>query len=158
MVSKKILIGLILLVILFSLFFYSSAEHNKYDPDIEYILENFEKFNNTEVTIGGKIKEINQSGQSIIINVGQPPYVDIEIDTSKIDFEGESGDLVEVLGTIDSPGHVKAKKILVIPEWKNTLIYVRSLPAIPFALYLFFRAWRFNRKKFRFERRRKKDA
>lgn len=158
MLSKKLVIGFVLVVILFSLFIYSSIDHDKHDPSIDYKLENFEKFNNTEIKLGGKIKEINLSKKIIIINIGEPPYIDIEIDTEKINFEGKVGDIVEVLGVLDSPKHVTAKKILVIPDWKNTLIYVRSLPAIPFALYLFFRAWKFNKKKFRFERREKQDA
>ena len=158
MLGKRLVIGFVLIVILFSLFIYSSIEHDKHDPDIQYILGNFENFNNTEIRLGGKIKEINHSKQIIIINIGEPPYIDIEIDTEKINFEGEIGDFVEVLGVLDSPKHVTAKKILVTPDWKNTLIYIRSLPAIPFALYLFFRAWKFNKKQFRFERREKKDA
>ena len=158
MVSKRLVIGFVLVIILFSLFIYSSLAHNKYDPDTEYILENFKKFNNTEITIGGKIKEINLSEQIIIIKIGEPPYIDIEIDTEQIDFEGKVGDIVEVLGVLVGPKHVTAKKILVTPEWKNTLIYIRSLPAIPFALYLFLRAWKFNKKEFRFERREKRDA
>ena len=158
MLSKRLIIGFILVIILFSLFIYSSIENDKHDPDIGYILENFEKFNNTEIRLGGKIKDINLSKQIIIIKIGEPPYKNIEIDIENIDFEGEIGDIVEVLGVLDSPKHVTAKKILVTPDWKNTLIYVRSLPAIPFVLYLFFRAWKFNKKEFRFERREKRDA
>ena len=105
-----------------------------------------------------KITETNLSKQIIIIKIGEPLYIDIEIDTEKINFEGEKRDTVEVLGVLDSPKHVTAKKILLTPGWKNTLIYIRSLPAIPFALYLFFRAWKFNKREFRFERREKHDA
>jgi len=158
MANKKLIVGITLIIFLFSLFVYSSLGHDKHDPDIDYILENFDEYNNTEVAFGGVIKQINQSKKIITIKTRTTPYKNIEIDISKIDFEGETGDLVEILGTIKSPDLIKAEKILVTPDWKNTLIYVRSLPAIPFALYLFFRTWKFNRKTFKFERREKKDA
>ena len=67
----------------------------------------------------------------------------------------QKGDIVEILGVLDGKNHVTAEKTLVIERWKYDLIIIRSLPAIPFALYLFFRKWRFNKKTFRFERRTK---
>ena len=67
MLSKRLVIGFVLVIILFSLFIYSSIGHERYDPDFDYKIENFEKFNNTEVTVGGKIKEINLSKEMITI-------------------------------------------------------------------------------------------
>jgi len=46
---------------------------------------------------------------------------------------------------------VKAEKVFVIKKLEYSLIFIRSLPAIPFVLYLFFKKWRFNFKKFIFE-------
>ncbi len=154
---KKILIAIILIIVLLTLFIYSSFEYNKYDPDLNYILDNFEKYNNTEVNIGGKITDINLSQQIIFIKTGESPYKEFEIDIENVNFNGEIGDNIEILGTLNSPTQITAKKILVSPSWEYNLVYIRSLPAIPFALYLFFRSWKFNKKTFRFERR-KEDA
>ena len=68
------------------------------------------------------------------------------------------GDKIEIFGTINNKNHISAEKVLITPRWKYDLIFIRSLPAIPFALFLFFRTWKFNRSSFRFERRKKRDA
>lgn len=67
----------------------------------------------------------------------------------------QPGDVVEVYGTLSSGTHMTAEKLLISEQWKDDLIYLRSLPAIPFALYLFFRTYRFNPDTRRFERRQK---
>ena len=63
------------------------------------------------------------------------------------------GDAIEITGILDAEKHVTAEKIYILEQWKYNLIYIRSIPAIPFALYLFFTTWRFNKKTLRFERR-----
>ena len=65
----------------------------------------------------------------------------------------QDGDIVEILGILDGKNHVTAQEVLVSEQWKHDLIYIRSIPAIPFALYIFFRRWKFNGETFRFERR-----
>jgi hypothetical protein len=65
------------------------------------------------------------------------------------------GDAVEAYGTLTSPTRLTAEKLLIIDGWESKLVVVRSLPAVPFVLYLFFRTWRFNPGSCRFERRRR---
>jgi len=156
MKHKRLISGIFLAVILASLILYSGIEYNTYDPSIEYILENFETYNNTKISFSGIIEEVNETNQQITISIPRTPYL-IEIKTDTIEDNMQKGNIVEILGVLDGKYHVNAEKILVIERWKSDLVIIRSLPAIPFALYLFFRIWRFNKKTLRFERR-DKDA
>jgi len=152
--NKRLISGIFLAAILALLILYSGIEYNNYDPDIEYIFENFETYNNTKISFSGVIEEVNTTNQQITISIPRTPYI-IEIKADTIKDTMQKGNFVEILGILDGKCHVSAEKILVIERWKSDLIIIRSLPAIPFALYLFFRTWRFNKKTFRFERRNK---
>ena len=147
---KKMIVTLAFLALL-SLMAYSSYEHNERDPDMDYILANYEKFEGKEVHFGGKVMEVN--GTEVKIELMEPPYnyVNVTIKNASI----EKGDIVEILGILDGKRHVTAEKVLISKRWKYNLIFIRSLPAIPLALYLLFKSWRFNLKKFVFEERRK---
>jgi len=147
----KIIAATLALLALLSLMVYSSLEHNEKDPDMDYILAHYEKFEGKEVHFGGKVVEVN--GGEAKIKLMEPPYnyLNVTIKNASV----EKGDIVEILGILDGERHVTAEKVLISKSWKYGLIFIRSLPAIPFALYLFFKNWRFNPKKFMFEERRK---
>ena len=66
----------------------------------------------------------------------------------------QKDNIIEILGILDGKYHVSAEKLIVIEKWKSDLVIYRSLPAIPFALYLFFRTWQFDFKTFKFKRRK----
>lgn len=151
---KRLILGIILALILFSLMIYSNLEYNNNDPGIKYILQNFDNFNNTKIFFGGKIIEVNETNHEISILAPVRPWL-IKVKLPNSEELPQKGDIVEIYGVLDGKGHVTAEKILVTKQWEYDLIIIRSLPAIPFALFLFFRTWRFNRKKFRFERRTK---
>jgi len=148
---RKIIAATLALLALLSLMIYSSLEHDEKDPDMDYILAHYEKFGGKEVHFGGKVVEIN--GTKVKIELIEPPYgyVNVTIKNASV----EKGDIVEILGILDGKEHVTAEKVIVSKNWKYALIFLRSLPAIPFALYLFFRDWKFNFKKFMFEEREK---
>ena len=150
---RRFMLGFLLVSILFFLMCYSSLEHDNKDPDMDYILENFENYNNTMVSFGGKVEVLDESGQEVTVRLSEPPYLSINAGTEDIKEKLQDGDIVEILGILDGKNHVTAEAVLVSEQWKNDLIYIRSIPAIPFALYIFFRRWKFNRKTFRFERR-----
>jgi len=152
MKHKRLISGIFLATILASLILYSGLEYNNYDPTIEHLLENFETYNNTKISFSGVIEEFNKTNQQITISIPRTPYV-MEIKTDTIENNMQKGNIVEILGVLDDKYHVSAEKILVTERWKSDLIIIRSLPAIPFALYLFFRTWHFNKKIYRFERR-----
>lgn len=153
---KRLTSGIFLIIVLTLLMVYSGYEYNNQDPDIDYIIKNYEKFNNTRITIKGEIEKINTSKQQITVITPPTPYK-IIVETEEITENMQKGNLVEILGILNGKNHVTAEKFLIVERWKSDLIIIRSLPAIPFALYLFFRTWRFNKKTYRFERR-KKDA
>ena len=159
MKHKRLILGIILTVILILLMIYSSVGYSDKEFDILYIFENYETYDN-KISFVGEIVEINETSQTLTIRCMEPPYSLIEIKTHNIEFKEyipKKGDIVEILGTEDEENNVIAEKMLISERWKYDLIYIRSLPAIPFALYLFFRTWKFNQKKLRFERR-KTDA
>ena len=147
----KIIAATLALLALLLLMVYSSLEHDEKDPDMDYILKNYEKFEGKEVHFGGKVVEVN--GTEVKIKLMEPPYDCLNVTMQSASVE--KGDIVEILGILDGERHVTAEKVMVSKSWKYSLIFIRSLPAIPFALYLFFKNWKFNFKKFMFEERRK---
>lgn len=138
--------GILIPFILLTLMVYSSTEHNERDPDMEYILKNFEKYNNTQVTFVGKVINLDEE---IEINLMEPPYASLTIQAKNVSVE--RGDVIEITGILDGEKHVTAIKVIISKGWKYNLIFIRSIPAIPFALYFFLRRWKFNVKKFKFE-------
>ena len=149
---KKIILGIILALILFSLMIYSNIEYDNKDPGIKYILQHFDKFYNTKIFLGGRVIDVNVTNHEISIHAPVRPWL-INIKVPSGEELPQKGDVVEAYGVLDGRGHVTAEKILAYTELEHYLVYVRSIPAIPFVLILFFRTWRFNIKKFRFERR-----
>ena len=132
---------------------YSILETNNYDPSIEYILENFENYNNTEISFKGVIEKVNTNDNQLRIIIPRTPYI-LDIKTDAITETMHPGNQIEILGILNGRYRVTAEKTLVVEKWKADLVIIRSLPAIPLALYLFFRTWRFNKKIYRFERRK----
>ena len=83
MKNKRLVSGIFLAAILALLILYSGIEYNHYDPDIEYILENFETYNNTKISFSGLIEEVNTTNQQITISIPRTPYI-IEVKTDTI--------------------------------------------------------------------------
>lgn len=146
---QRKLIAVSALIILLFLMLYSFAEHNKKDPYMEYILNNYDKYIGKKVHFGGVVKEVNDT--ILKIKLLEPPYDFIDVEVENV--TAEKGDVVEILGVLKEKNRVIAEKVIVSKSWKNTLIFIRSLPAIPFALYFFFKQWKFNLKNLKFEER-----
>jgi hypothetical protein len=155
MQHKRLTLGIILILFLFSLMLYYSLDHNNHDPDTQYILDHYEEFTTTNVQLDGVVKNVDKTNGTLLMQLSQPPQSTLLVSTKESLNTAQPGDIVEVYGTFISSNHMNAEKLLISEQWKYDFIYIRSLPAIPFALYLFFRAWRFNRNTFRFERREK---
>ena len=158
---KRIILGVLLILILIVLMLYSYQEYNKNDVHIKkltQIFENNEKYNDTEISFLAQVIRIDETNSSIKISIQEKPYRYplLEISTGNLDITNiKKGDLIDVIGIIDGKNHVTAEKIWLKEPWKVDLIYIRSLPAIPFVLFLFFRTWNFNSKTRRFERRKR---
>jgi hypothetical protein len=152
---NRLILGIILLLLLFSLMLYNSFNHNNHDPDLQYILDHFERFNMTKVTLTGEVTNIDKTNNTLLLHVEQFPKSIILLSTADNASTIHQGDIVEVYGTLTSKTHMTVENMLVSARWNYDLIFIRSLPAIPFALYLFFRTYRFNSDTRRFERRQK---
>lgn len=155
MKHQRLILGTILIVLLFSLMLYYSLDHNNLDPDDQYILDHFEQFNGTKVTMNGVVQNVDGINQTLLIELQQPPQYLILISTAENISMTQPGDVVEVYGTLTNRTKITAEKLLIFEQWKDNMIYLRSLLAIPFVLFLFFRSYRYNSDIRRFERRQK---
>ena len=156
---KRLILGTFLIIILILIMLYSSLQYNKKEFDIIYLFKNHETHDN-KIKVTGEIVEINYSSQTITIRLSEPPYTLKKIKIHNIEFKDyipKKRDIVEILGINNDYDNIIAEKMLIFERWKHDLIYIRSLPAIPFVLFLFFRIYSYNRKNYRFERR-KQDA
>ena len=157
---KRLIICVLLILTLTFLMLYSYQEYDKNDVQIKkftQIFENSEKFNNTEISFLAQVTCINTTNHSLRITIQEKPYTypSLEINTGNLNITNiKKGDLIDVIGVIDGKNHITATKIWLNEPWKANLIYLRSLPAIPFVLYLLLRTWKFNIKTWRFERRK----
>jgi hypothetical protein len=160
---KRIMLGLFAIFLLITLMFYCFQEYDKNDPQIKkykLIFENSETFNNTEISFLAEITTVNKTNQTLHVSIQEVPYSYpvFEINTGNLDIQNlKKGDLIDIIGIIRGKNQMTATKIWLNEPWKTDLIYIRSLLAVPFVLYLFFRTWKFNTTTWRFERR-KKDA
>jgi hypothetical protein len=155
MKHKRLILGSIFLLLLFSLMLYYYLDYNTHDPDTQYIFDHSEQFIGTSVMFTEKITNVDRVNNTFFIQLGSSPESVIRITTTENLSRVQKGDTVEVYGMLTSRNTMTAETLLISEQWNNNLIYIRSLPAIPFALYLFFRTWRLNRKTLHFERRQK---
>jgi hypothetical protein len=155
MKHKRLILGSILLLLLFSLMLYYSLDCNNHDPSTYYIINHFEEFTTTKVNLDGVVKNVDNANNTLFIKVSSSPDYFVVVSTTEPLNATQQGDVVEVYGNFTNQTHMTAEKLIIYEQWKYDLIFLRSLPAIPFALYLFFRTWRFNLDTYRFERRQK---
>jgi hypothetical protein len=154
MKKTKFICIVLLLSLLILVLLYSHLEFNKNDyPDSGFLFENYQMFNNTEITFEASIREINTTDQTIQAVIGDPPYFVVEIQTKTLESQFKKEDVIFVVGILTGNRSATAEKIFVREQWNGYVIALSSIPAIPFVLYLFFRTWRFNRKTVTFERR-----
>ena len=156
MEKTKFMCIVLLLTLLVLLLLYGHFEFNKNDyPDSGFLFENYQMFNNTEITFDASIREINTNNQTILAVIGDPPYFVVKIQTKTLESHLQEEDVIFVVGFITGNRTMTAEKIFVREAWNDYVIFLSSIPAIPYVLYLFFRTWRFNKKAFSFERRQK---
>jgi len=156
MQKRKVVLVILLLVILIFLLFYSYLEFNKNDyPDSGYLFAHYQTFNNTEITFPARIRDIDTANQTLTANIGDPPYTLIEINISTIKNTLHRGDSIFVIGILTGNRTVSAERIFVRDPGLDYFIFISSIPAIPYVLFLFFRTWCFDRKSFTFIQRKK---
>ncbi|MCD6473538.1 MAG: hypothetical protein J7K47_01320 [Thermoplasmata archaeon] len=108
---------------------YSYIEHDEKDPDMAYIMKNFEKFEGKKVDFAGRFASFN--GSAARLKLMEPPYCIVNVTGKILNTSLHKGD-VEVLGRMQEPHKIEAEKIHVIKRFEYSLIFFRSLPAIPF--------------------------
>jgi hypothetical protein len=155
MKHQRLILGSILLLLLFSLMLYYDLDHNNHEPNTYYILSHYKEFITTNVGLDGVVQNVDDTNNTLLVQVGPSLEDSILIRTTEPLHRVQQGDMVEVYGHFTSRNHMTAESLLIYEQWKYDLIFVRSLPAIPFALYLFFRTYRFDLDTRRFERRQK---
>ena len=147
---KRILAGMILLILLVSLCIYHAAEYenNLEYPSYEAIL--------TDPPLGALVYvygTVNQqySGGFDIQQDYNNQLVTMHINSEKSPPKNKYVNLIGVLG----PDHqiISIKEIHVTEAWKDNFILLRSLIALIFLLYIFHRYWYFQLKRFEFWRR-----
>jgi hypothetical protein len=131
---------------------YSRLEYDNHNYGLKYILQHFDTFNNTKISFDGFVTEVNVTNHLIYLETAvQPWFIEVKIPGNQ--KLPQKGDFVEIYGTLNTRDYVTAEKIFINTPWQKDMIYLRSLPAIPFAFFLFYKTWKFSRKKIRFERR-----
>jgi hypothetical protein len=153
MKHTRLILGFILILLLFLLMLYYSLDHNNHDPDTQYILDHYEEFTTTKVKLDAVVKSVDITNNTLYVQISSSPEGIILVYTTEQLTTARQGDQVEVYGTFISRNQMIAEKLLISGGWKYDLIFLRSLPAIPFVLYLFLRTYRFNLDTCRFERR-----
>ena len=143
MKHQRLIIGSILILLLFSLMLYYSLDYNNHDPDFNYILDHFEQFNMTKVTLVGEVQKVDRTNNTLRMKSANHTRVIKVITTEKLNTT-QPVITSRCMGLSPDKTSMTAEKLLITERWKNDLIYLRSLPAIPFVLYLFFRTYRFN--------------
>jgi hypothetical protein len=160
---KRLILAAVTIIILILLMIYSAQEYYNNSPQIKkykQVFSSSEYHNNTDITFKAQIITVNQSNHTLRVSIQEEPYnyPRVVIFTGNLTHQNlKKGDLIDVIGTLQGKNLVTATKIWVDEPWKDDLIYLRSLPAIPFVFYLFFRTWKFDFTTWRFQRR-KKDA
>jgi hypothetical protein len=154
-------IGIVTILILILLMIYSAQEYSANNPQIkkyEQVFGSIANSNNTVITFRAQIRSVNQSNHTVRVSIEEEPYnyPQILIYTGNLELRGlTKGVLIDVIGTVQGKNQVTVTKVWVDEPWLENLIYLRSLPAIPFVLFLFIRTWKFDVTTRRFQRRRK---
>lgn len=155
MKHTRLILGSILLLILLSLMLYYALDHNNHDPEPRYIIDHYQQFRYTKIAMVGEVQKINTTNNTLLLQVSWSRGDIMWVTTTEPLQTIHPGDTVEAYGLLSDGTHMTADTLLITQQWKDDLIYLRSLPAIPFALYLFFRAYHFNPTTRCFERRQK---
>jgi hypothetical protein len=138
---------------------YQNSENN--DPQIikyKQIFQDPYTYNNTKISFEAEVLSVDQINHTIRVFIQEKPYTypPVEINLGNLAIQNlQKGDLVDIIAILHGKNHMTATNLWINEPWKDYLIYLRSLPAIPIVLYLFFRTWKFNSQTWRFERRKK---
>jgi hypothetical protein len=155
MKQKRLILGILLILLLFTLMLYYSVDRHTYEPSTYYILTHYEEFTTTNVQLDGVVQNVDTTNNTLLVRVDGSFKDGILVSTTEPVQTVHLGDRIELYGHFTSPNHLTAEKLLIYEQWNYHLIFIRSLLGVPFVVYLFFRSYRFNPDTWRFERRQK---
>ena len=143
---KSILIGLLLALILLSVYYASNYQQHLENPNTSIILKSYPLGETVAVT--GVVEEVNNNSFLIRDN-----YHGIEVNYTIYSTENVSkDDQVEVLGILGDSYQISASKILIISNFDYDFMLLRSGLGLLIFLFFFRRYWRFDFKKMEFRR------
>jgi hypothetical protein len=151
---QRLVLGFILLLLLTLLMVYYHIDHNNHIPDAQYILDHYGQFTTTNVVLDGIVTQVDTAHHTLLLQVTSSPENKILVSTTTPLDATQPGDRVELYGNFTNRTNMVAENLLIYEQWNYNLIFLRSLPAIPFVLFLFFSTYRFNSETRRFERRK----
>jgi hypothetical protein len=158
---KRLIHGLIAIIILVFLMIYSFQEYDKNDIHIkkcQLLFESSDIYNNTEISFLADIYTLNKTNHTLLVGIQEKPYnyPFIKVNTGNLDIQNlKERDLIDITGILSGNNQMTATQIWFNEPWKADLIILRSIPAILFVFYLFFRTWRLNTTVWYFEWRKK---
>lgn len=140
-VSNRIKAALLLLVLL-SLCIYSYLEYEHHIPYPNGVdVVSGRKGQATVVFIFGTVTDT--MGKTSVVSAGGYNFTVTPI-TAKV------GDKVEVLGRLEENCRITAEKTVVYDSTNYYLLFVRSLAGAGLLVFVFFKSWKFEWRKFKF--------
>lgn len=140
-------IGVILILVLFVLCVYYYTNHKsslEYTPT-SVILSKYPY--GSMVSVSGEVTDLNDGGFNLLDNSKRVTYRITS--TSKV----EKGDKVQLIGILGHSYSINSTKLIVINEFNNKLVILRSVIALIILIFIFFVYWKFDFKTFEFMRR-----
>jgi hypothetical protein len=145
---RFIFFGLLIVLIILSVYFASNYQNHLENPNTSIIVENYPL--GETVAVSGVVSDVHDGGFNL-----SDEYHGMDINYTITSEEHVSkGDQVEVLGNLQSSYRVNATKILVITSFEYSFMLLRSALVALIFLFFFFRYWEFDLKKLEFRRRR----
>lgn len=143
---KFIFIGLLLVLILLSIYYVSNYQQHLENPNTGVILKNYPL--GATVAVSGVVTSV-QNDSFILLDNYHGTKVNYTIYSQD---KVSNGDQVEVLGVLGDSYQITASKILVISSFDYNFMLLRSGIALLILLFFFRRYWRFDFKKMMFRR------
>ncbi len=148
--GKRVIIILILILILSGLciYYYDNINQKQAYPSTGAVVNYYPL--GEMVSVSGTVSETFQGGYYV------DDYYMNQVVTFKVytDQKVEIGDKTQVLAVLGPDYQLKPTKIIIIEKWSYQFLLVRSFIAFLFLLFIFNRYWRFDFKKYEFNRRR----
>lgn len=155
----RIILAALSILLLVGLMIYSFQARYENHPQIQKLTNLFEhpnQWNNTEISFYAEVLSVNTTTRTLRVFIQQRPYTypQVIINTGELDIQDlKKGDLIDVIGRFHPDNQLTATYLWRNEQWKNNLIYLRSLPAIPLILFVFFKTWTLDTTTWRFKRR-----